>query len=129
MAGNEVLLDTNIVTAYFSADEKVLTRLGGIEAQLSVVTAGELLYGAYHSQRTDENIRRVRQFIAICTVLDCDETTAGYYGQIKHALRIKGRPIPENDIWIAAVAIQHDLRLVTRDAHFSEVAGLVTDIW
>ncbi|MXZ01781.1 type II toxin-antitoxin system VapC family toxin [Candidatus Poribacteria bacterium] len=48
---------------------------------------------------------------------------------IKERLRRRGRPIPNNDIWIAAIALQHDLVLVTRDAHFDEVESLQTERW
>jgi len=62
-------------------------------------------------------------------VLACDTETAREYGQIKNSLRAKGKPIPENDIWIAAIAIQYDLTLVTRDGHFTEIEGLATETW
>jgi tRNA(fMet)-specific endonuclease VapC len=51
------------------------------------------------------------------------------YGEVKNALRLKGHPIPENDIWIAAVAHQHDLTLVTRDTHFDEIDNLKIIAW
>jgi tRNA(fMet)-specific endonuclease VapC len=54
---------------------------------------------------------------------------ARQYGVIKNALRAKGRPIPENDIWIAAIAMQYHLTLVARDGHFQEVDGLVVGQW
>ena len=62
-------------------------------------------------------------------VLVCDPGTAWEYARIKIDLRSKGRPIPENDIWIAATARQHGLTLVTRDQHFSAVDGLKCDAW
>ncbi len=62
-------------------------------------------------------------------VLLCDVETARYYGDIKNQLRLKGRPLPENDIWIAAVALQHNLTLVTRDAHFQEIENLQVVGW
>ena len=58
------------------------------------------------------------------TILVCDTETARQYGRIKVELRRKGRPIPENDMWIAAVALQHGLTLATRDAHFDAIDGL-----
>jgi tRNA(fMet)-specific endonuclease VapC len=62
-------------------------------------------------------------------VLGCDTATARQYGRIKNALRARGRPIPDNDIWIAAIALQHDLTLLSRDRHFGAVAGLVVETW
>jgi tRNA(fMet)-specific endonuclease VapC len=55
--------------------------------------------------------------------------TARQYGEVKNRLRLKGRPLPENDVWIAALALQHDLILVTRDAHFQEVENLQPVAW
>ncbi len=52
-----------------------------------------------------------------------------WYGEIKDRLRKKGRPIPENDIWIAAIAFQHDLILISRDEHFREVEDLKLEEW
>jgi len=63
------------------------------------------------------------------TTLVCDARTAQAYGQIKNSLRAKGRPIPENDIWIAALGKQHSLTLITRDAHMGEVEGLAIEGW
>ncbi len=74
-------------------------------------------------------MQRITEFIAANRILVCDTETAQFYGQIKNALKIKGRPIPENDMWIAAVAIQHDLILASRDAHFSEIHGLRLEAW
>lgn len=62
-------------------------------------------------------------------MLVSDTATGQAYGQIKSALRAKGRPIPENDIWIAAIAMQYNLVLATRDEHFREVDGLVIETW
>ncbi len=62
-------------------------------------------------------------------VLNCDAITAQHFGQIKDHLRLKGRLIPDNDVWIAAVAQQYGLPLATRDGHFKEVDGLVLEVW
>ena len=62
-------------------------------------------------------------------MLPCDLGTAAAYGQIKDELRLKGRPIPENDVWIAAVARQHGLILASRDDHFRSVDGLAVEAW
>jgi tRNA(fMet)-specific endonuclease VapC len=62
-------------------------------------------------------------------VLYIDEETTFSYGAIKTALRKKGKPIPENDIWIAAIVLRHNLTVVTRDKHFKEIDGLVIKHW
>lgn len=66
----------------------------------------------------------MERFAASANVLGCDLDTARHYGIIKQRLRRKGRPLPDNDIWIAAVARQHQLALATRDAHFGEIDEL-----
>lgn len=62
-------------------------------------------------------------------MLRCEEDTATIYGQVKQQIMSKGRPIPENDIWIAATALQHNLTLVTRDDHFQAVDNLNLEKW
>ena len=69
------------------------------------------------------------QFTMKNRVIPCDATTSVHYGQIKSHLRQNGRPLPDNDIWIAAIAMQHQTVLVTRDQHFSEVPGLLLERW
>ncbi|MCA1687601.1 MAG: type II toxin-antitoxin system VapC family toxin [Actinobacteria bacterium] len=125
-----VLLDTNIVIALFARDESVLEELNDVTSVfVPSVVLGELFYGAYRSRRFDENMTHVEEFASVIAVLDCDAATARHYAQIKNRLRDAGRPIPENDIWIAAVARQHGLTLVSRDYHFAEVEGLETVAW
>ena len=76
-----------------------------------------------------ENLARIDDFAARNVVLGCDTETARRYGEVKNGLRQKGRPVPKNDIWIAAIALQNDLTLVARDAHFREVEGLRVEAW
>ncbi len=90
---------------------------------------GELYYGARKSGRPARNLSKIDEFAASVAVLACDAVTAQHYGQIKDRLRTMGRPIPDNDIWIAAVAMQYGLPLATRDEHFKEVDGLVVESW
>lgn len=77
----------------------------------------------------EENLARLDKLVANSTVLGCDAETARQYGEIKNKLRLRGRPLPENDIWIASLALQYGLILVTRDAHFQEVENLQTVAW
>ena len=124
------LLDTNIVIALFAEDAAVQQRLTEAnEVFVPSIVIGELYYGARKSARVMENLARIDEFVASNTVLPCDTETAQQYGDIKNKLRAKGRPIPENDIWIAAIAIQYQLTLVARDRHFHEVDGLRIEEW
>lgn len=130
MAGSKFLLDTNAIIALQREDEalkKLLT--AATDVFVPVVAVGELYYGAYKSGRVEENRQNVAAFIAGRVVLRVDADTADVYGQAKQGLRAKGRPIPENDIWIAALAIQYDLTLITDDAHFAEVDNLNWQGW
>ena len=124
------LLDTNIVIALFANDASVQAELGGAsEVLIPSIVFGELYYGACKSGRIEANTQRVDELVASSAVLDCDAETAQHYAIIKNDLRLKGKPIPENDIWIAAFALQYDLTLVSRDAHFQEVPNLTTESW
>lgn len=126
----EYLLDTSVVIPLFRGEKSVQERLEQAERVfLSAVVLGELHYGAEGSDRPAEQLDEIRAFAGICTPLTCDAETAEQYGRIKHSLRRRGRPIPENDLWIAATAIQHALVLITRDDHFHEVEGLKTERW
>jgi len=124
------LLDTNILIAIFAGDPNVRQRLTqAAEIFVPVVALGELYYGARKSTRSDANVKRIDEFATSCAVLECDLDTARHYGLIKNHLRAKGRPIPENDIWIAAVARQNGMTLVSRDTHFNEVDALTLEVW
>lgn len=124
------LLDTNILIAVFSSDASVLDNLGKVnEVFVPSVAVGELCFGARKSTRPAENLALVDELISNSVILGCDTDVARRYGEIKNTLRMKGRPIPENDIWIAAIALQHDLTLITRDVHFSQVEALKMATW
>lgn len=127
---NGSLLDTNIVIALFRGDISVKENLEKAEKVfIPAVVLGELYYGAFRSRNVEDNTTRIAAFVASVSVLNCDAATSRFYGLIKNGLREKGRPIPENDIWIAAVAIQNDLVLVSRDEHFKWIEGLKLDTW
>jgi tRNA(fMet)-specific endonuclease VapC len=115
------LLDTNIVVALFAPEVAVQERLAeAAEVFVSSIVLGELYYGARKSGRVRANLARIDQFAARSAVLGCDLETARQYGLVKNGLRARGRPIPENDLWIAAIAQQRELTLVSRDEHFKE---------
>jgi tRNA(fMet)-specific endonuclease VapC len=100
------LLGTNIVIALFANEPAVKDNLAKAEEVFAPsVVVGKLFYGAHKSARAKENLARIDDFASSSLVLGCDKETARVYGRIKNTLRIKGRPLPENDIWIAAVAV------------------------
>ena len=119
------LLDTNVVIALFGGDSVVVDFLNdAAEVFVPSIVIGELCYGARKSSRVEDNLARIDDFAASNVILSCDTETAYRYGEVKDRLRQKGRPIPENDIWIAAIAFQHELTLLTSDMHFAEVENL-----
>lgn len=125
-----VLIDTNIFVAYFRGESSIGARLDlEPEVFLSSVVLGELVYGARYSVRVDDNLERTYQLAVQYPVLACDVQTAFRFGELKAQLRFAGRMIPENDIWIAATAIENRLTLVTRDVHFTSVPDLATALW
>lgn len=124
------LLDTNIIIALFAGDESVMASLGrAAQVFIPSIALGELHYGARKSGRSQQNLERIEALISSSIIIDCDTQTARCYGEVKNRLRIKGRPLPENDVWIASLAIQHGLTLITRDAHFQQVEDLKSISW
>lgn len=126
-----LLLDTNIVIAALEREDTTLAELEEAAGPffVSVITLGELRFGAHKSGRVEENLQRVEDFAAESNILPCDEETSRLYGEIKDRLRRKGRPIPENDVWISATALQRGLVLVMRDSHFEHVESLRIEQW
>lgn len=125
-----VLLDTNILIALLAGEPAVLDGLAAAEAvYIPAIALGELYYGAQRSAQPGENLQRLEALAAAAAVLSCDAATAAVYGELKAALRSQGTPIPENDLWIAALAQQHGLTLVSRDAHFGTVPRLAIVSW
>ena len=124
------LLDTNVVIAML-AEEVVVpaSNQNADKVYLPSITIGELYYGARKSGRPVENLAKVNQLIQQIPNVFCNLETTQWYGIIKNQLRRKGRPIPDNDLWIAAIALQYDLILVTRDAHFNHIESLQTERW
>ena len=124
------LLDTNIIIALLANESPAREGVAGADYVFaSSVAIGELCFGARKSRRPQQNLARVEEFAASCPVLGCDTETGRRYGELKNALRLKGRPLPENDIWVAAIALQHGLTLVSRDAHFNHIDDLALAVW
>lgn len=124
------LLDTNILIALLAGEASVT----GPVAQAALVfvpsiALGELFYGAQKSGRPTQNVQAVEALAAVVAVLSCGLETARRYGELKAKLRARGTPIPENDLWIAAVAAEHDLILVSRDRHFAALPEIGSVTW
>lgn len=121
-----LLPDTNAFIALLRGDPIVVDMLDSAsEVVLSAVVLGEPTYGAMNSRATDANLKRLQDLRAECRFAPVDEAVVTSYGQVRLALKQKGRPIPENDIWIAATAIANGAVVLTEDLHFREIEGLV----
>ena len=121
----DYLLDSNIIIDIFRGDKKTISRVKQIDGvYVPVIVIGELYYGANKSDQTPKRKLEVEQLEEMVTVLNITRSTARIYGEIKDKLRAKGRPIPENDIWIAAISLEHQLTLITKDKHFENVEGI-----
>lgn len=122
------LLDTNAYVALKRAHPAVAEIVrDASELAVSTVVVGELLFGFRNGNRYDKNVAELDEFLADARVglLPVTRTTADRFGRIAAALRTAGTPIPTNDIWIAAHAFESGAELITFDAHFKVIPGLV----
>jgi tRNA(fMet)-specific endonuclease VapC len=126
----EIALDTSVAVRFLNGDPEVVSRVLALpEIFLSAIVAGELLFGAEKSTRALKNLPRYLEFIEACVVVPIERKTAVVYAQTRLALKRKGRPIPMNDVWIAAHCLERGWVLVTDDSDFDYVDGLVIEHW
>lgn len=125
-----VLLDSSVVIAYLRGRLDLRQKVAPDEPLfLPLVALGELYKGALKSQRPVENLARISELMAVLAVLNPDGGTAMKYAQTAAELERRGELIPANDLWIAAMALECDMPLATRDAHFARVPGLTVLDW
>jgi len=128
---SRLLLDTSAVSALFRGYEAIADSTRGADRiAVSPVTLGELETGFRGGSRRDKNRALLQRFLEsprVRTVV-IDAETADRYAQICDSLRRAGTPIPSNDIWIAASAMQFGLRLVSTDAHFERVQQITLEL-
>lgn len=125
-----MILDTNAVSALFSGDEALARRLAGQDPlHLPVIVIGEYRYGLLRSRHRKAIGQLLNTLIEESVLLTVDAETATAYAAIRDELRRKGTPIPENDVWIAALARQHQLPVASRDTHFDVVPRLTRVGW
>lgn len=129
-AGKGLLLDTSIVVRHFRQAGSVIDRLSEYEElYLPQAALAELYAGAYRSARPEKNLAQISRFLEAVDVISPDDSTPEVYGRISAQLAKAGTPIPQNDIWIAAVALQAELPLAAGDRHFEKVEGLAALVW
>ena len=119
-----IALDTNRYVDLCRGESDVVERVERAEAVfLPFIVLGELRAGFRSGRYGDENERVLRSFLiekGVAT-LHSDDATSQHYAAIYHQLRRQGTPIPTNDMWIAALVLQHDLALCHRDRHFEQL--------
>jgi tRNA(fMet)-specific endonuclease VapC len=125
-----VILDTNAVSALFVGDPALGEALTGDQRHhLPVIVIGEYLYDLLGSRHRSHLEGLLETLIRESLILLADEGTAAAYSEVRDELRQKGKPVPENDIWIAALARQHRQPVVSRDGHFDYVPDLRRVAW
>lgn len=125
MNGSAIALDTNAAIRLLNDSGGAPTWLAEYRTVcLPLPVVAELTYGALKSQRIEQNLDRIYFLVSRSHVLEMDLETANVYGKVRLTLKLAARPIPENDVWIAASCIQHALPLATNEEHFKAVDGL-----
>ena len=122
-----ILLDTNAYTAFMLGAVEVIEVIAHADQLfLTPIVLGELLGGFAAGTREPKNRAELARFLDSprVEVLGVTAQTADSYALVYAGLRRKGQPIPTNDLWIAASALEHGAALLTRDAHFSHIDGL-----
>jgi predicted nucleic acid-binding protein len=122
-----IVLDTSAYSRAFRGDPAAVEALrSASEIHLPLIVLGELLAGFAVGSRPERNRKDLAEFMSAprVSLMHPDERTAHRYANIVAALRDAGRPIPTNDVWIAALALQAGMPLLTFDAHFGWVPGL-----
>lgn len=123
-----VALDTNAYSDFMRGIAARVELLRTVQSiVLPLIVLGEVRAGFAAGNRESTNAANLQRFLASprVSVLAPDDQTTHYYAQLHRQLRDDGRPIPTNDLWIAALAVQHDLVLCTSDRHFRQIPQLV----
>lgn len=123
----KLLLDTNAYTGLMRGRESVVSVVSDAEQILmSAIVVGELLFGFRNGNRFEKNRQQLEHFLRepFVEFVPVGKRTCNRFGQIATQLRRKGKPIPQNDVWIAAHALETGADLVTEDTHFKYVNGL-----
>lgn len=123
MRGGNGVLDTNAVIQILNGRLDP-AKLGFDKIMVPMTVIGELFFGVHKSDHIEKNRERLFSFLNLVKVLKAEIEVAEEYGPIKTRLRRAGRPIPENDMWIAATAIVNQAPVVTNDKHFTYISGL-----
>lgn len=125
-----MIMDTNALSAAADREPAALKIVAAAESlAVPVIVFGEYRLGIAQSRYRKDYEDWLRGWIAAVKVLDIDERTSHHYATIGLELKSIGKPIPANDLWIAALCRQHSLALLSRDRHFDAVSGLRRIDW
>jgi predicted nucleic acid-binding protein len=125
-----VILDTNALSAFIDGEPRVGARLAPEDrVAIPVIVLGEFRYGISRSKHRAAYEDWLDQHLRSFEILSINEATTVAYARVRTGLRKIGRPIPANDAWIAALALQHRLPVLSRDEHFDAVAGVRRESW
>lgn len=125
-----MIVDTNALSAFADGSSLAIAALqAASEVSVPVIVLGEFRYGIMHSRRYREYEAWLEEYLPAFRVLEVTVETTVEYALLRSELRHLGRPIPANDVWIAALCRQHDLPLLSRDAHFDHVKRLRRQAW
>lgn len=120
-----MILDTNAISALVERDSALIQQLESApRLAVTLISLGEFEFGVLGSKKKNELDKWLAAFLERADVLAADRQTLPHYAAIRAELKIAGTPIPANDIWIAAIARQHKLPVVSRDLHFDKVRAL-----
>jgi len=125
-----LILDTNALSAAAEEHRGIAAILTSAQQiAVPVIVVGEYRYGVAQSRHVARYRRWLDGLLSDCTVLDVTEPTTHYYSAIDVELRRAGKPIPTNDLWIAALCRQYRLPLLSQDRHFDAVSGIQRIAW
>lgn len=125
-----MILDTNAVSALAAKEPAILRTLEGAgELAVSFIAIAEFHFGLIGSKRSEAGFVLLEQLATMLPVLHPVAETLAHYAWIADHLKRKGRPIPQNDMWTAALARQHSIAVLSRDRHFDFVDGIERLDW
>ena len=125
-----MILDTNTLSAFLDSTPEAVTMIAEArQLAIPVIVAGEFSFGIAQSRHREVYERSLQRMLSRCIVLDIGIETARHYAAIRLELKAACKPIPANDLWIAALCRQHSLPIMSRDTHFDFVGGLRRRTW
>ncbi len=125
-----MILDTNALSDIFKGNESIRIHIEKADQlYVPVIVLGEYLFGIKGSTKSQKLTTLLSGFMNEVQELSISTRTAGYYANIRWELKKNGTPIPENDIWIAALVKEYNMPLLSRDIHFDFVQNITRLIW